>query len=143
MMDGYQPIYDAVRSRISGGDIGRAVESALREANLSHYADMASRAAQEAASEHMRPSVLFRPTLAADGNMWMALLGGNLQEGVAGFGETPAKAMYAFDDAFWREQTPRAIQLAKATTHAETGSVGTPEGVHQNPAQQEQANDRR
>lgn len=116
MSDSYQPIYDAVRSRIGNADVGGAVESAIREANLSHYADMASRAAQEAAAEHARPSVLFKPQLMADGNMWCALLGEDLQSGVAGFGETPAKAMYAFDDAFWKEQTPTAIRLAKATS---------------------------
>jgi hypothetical protein len=32
--------------------------------------------------------------------MWCALFGDNLQEGVVGFGETPAKAMYAFDTAW-------------------------------------------
>lgn len=48
----------------------------------------------------MRPCVVFKPTLSLDGNMWCALFGDNLQEGVAGFGETPSKAMYAFDAAW-------------------------------------------
>ena len=65
-----------------------------------HAADMAKISWQEAAWEYQRPSVVFRPTLSKDGNMWCALLGDNLQEGVAGFGETPAKAMYAFDTAW-------------------------------------------
>lgn len=114
MSDAYQAIYDATRSRISNGDIGGAVEAAVREANLSHYADMASRCAQEAAGEHMRPSVLFRPTLSADGDQWCALLGDDLQSGVAGFGNTPGAAMWAFDRAFLTEKTPVAIRLAKA-----------------------------
>lgn len=113
-MDAYQATYDAVRSKISGGDIGSAVERAMRDANLSHYADMASRSAQEAASEHMRPSVLFKPTLSADGTLWCALLGENLQEGVAGFGETPGKAMADFDNAFWTAKTPKAARAALA-----------------------------
>lgn len=33
-MDTYQPIYDAVRSRLSNGDIGAAIESALRSENI-------------------------------------------------------------------------------------------------------------
>lgn len=55
---------------------------------------------QEAAYEQMRPSVVFKPALARDGDMWCALFGDNLQEGVAGFGESPAKAMWAFDTAW-------------------------------------------
>ena len=50
----------------------------------------------------------------ADGDQWCALLGDNLQEGVAGFGETPDKAMAAFDMAFWKERTPSAIRAAAA-----------------------------
>jgi len=63
-------------------------------------ADTAKAAWQEAAWEYQRPSVVFKPTLSKDGNMWCALLGENLQEGVAGFGATPAKAMWSFDQAW-------------------------------------------
>lgn len=48
------------------------------------------------------PHVLYKPALFPDGNMWCALLGDDLMVGVAGFGETPAKAMAAFDKA-WHE----------------------------------------
>ena len=37
-------------------------------------------------------------TLSKDGNKWCWLLGENLQEGVAGFGDTPMKAAYDFCD---------------------------------------------
>ena len=77
---------------------------------ISHEAMMAGQAWQCAAYSFERPSVLFRPTLSVDGNMWCALLGDNLQAGLAGFGETPAKAMYAFDEAFLKERTPAAIR---------------------------------
>lgn len=100
MNDSYQAIYDAVRSRISGGDVGHAVQTALRDANLSHYAEMAMRSVQDVASEYMRPSVMMRPSLSIDGNMWCALYGDNLQDGVAGFGESPVKAMWDFDTAW-------------------------------------------
>lgn len=96
-MDSYQAIYDAVRSKISGGNIGDAVDSAIRDANLSHYVDMATRAVQIAAAEYERPSVQFRPSLSIDGDQWCALYGDNLQDGVAGFGDSPANAMWDFD----------------------------------------------
>jgi len=46
------------------------------------------------------PSTHFRPRLFPDGNMWCALYGENLQEGLAGFGKTPEGAMADFDHNF-------------------------------------------
>lgn len=97
MSDSYQPIYDAVCSRICNGDIGQAVENALSSCNLSHYAQMVANSAVEAASEYARPSSVYRPQLTKDGNQWCAVYGENLQEGVAGFGDTPDAAMRNFD----------------------------------------------
>lgn len=51
----------------------------------------------ENAVERSRPSAIFRPTLGKDGNMWCALYGSNLMEGVSGFGESPDLAMHDFD----------------------------------------------
>ncbi len=99
-MSEYQPIYDAVRSRISNGDIGAAVENTLRELNLSFYASNAAANVQYTEEERQRPSVLFRPSLSIDGNQWCALYGDNLQDGVAGFGNTPDEAMRKFDIAW-------------------------------------------
>jgi hypothetical protein len=103
-MDAYQPIYDAVRSRISNGDIGSAVESALRDASLGHYVERATAAIAEdacrAAEAYAAPSAVYRPALKMDGSQWCALYGKNLQEGVAGFGDTPAAAMRDFDKAW-------------------------------------------
>lgn len=115
MADTYQAIYDAVRSRISNGDVGRAVSEAARHAfDISHTVAMLHQEFSIAAYEMARPSVLFRPLLSADGTKWCALLGDNLQEGIAGFGDTPAEAMAAFDKAFNSERTPAAIRAAKA-----------------------------
>jgi hypothetical protein len=50
----------------------------------------------------VRPSVLFRPTITKDGNAWIALLGPDIQVGVAGCGDTPEDAMLAFDDAWYK-----------------------------------------
>lgn len=102
MPDTYQAVYDAVRSKISGGDVGSAVESAIRNMNLSHYAQMAGVAAEEAAYEYMRPSVIYRPTLSQDGNNWCALYGENIQTGCVGFGTSVSKAMQDFD-INWRK----------------------------------------
>jgi hypothetical protein len=58
----------------------------------------------ELANDQKRPSILFKPKLAPDGNMWIALYGENLQEGIAGCGETPEKAMINFDINFLNQK---------------------------------------
>ncbi|MBK7814803.1 MAG: hypothetical protein IPJ52_11040 [Rhodocyclaceae bacterium] len=58
-----------------------------------------------AAAEQERPCVLFRPKVFIDGGSWCALYGENLQEGVAGFGASPAEATVAFD-AEWHRKLP-------------------------------------
>lgn len=100
-MDTYQAVYDAVRSRISNADIGAAVESVMREASIGHYAMMAGERIRETLSEYERPSAVYRPKLTRDGTQWCALFGDDLQSGVAGFGDSPAKAMSAFDAAWY------------------------------------------
>ena len=97
MSDTYQPIFDAVRSKLSNADIGSAVENAIRDCNLSHYFQIAASTFSESALELQRPSVLYRPALAIDGNMWEAMYGVNPMEGVCGYGESPAAAMLDFD----------------------------------------------
>lgn len=110
MSDNYQAVYDAVRSRMGNCDVGDAIGAAVREANLSHYvataASVVSDAAYLALSEQIRPSVLYRPALSIDGNQWSALYGANLQDGVCGFGDSPEKAMVAFDKE-WVASLPR------------------------------------
>lgn len=96
-MNEYQAIYDAVRSRITNADVGSAVESAFREANISHFAAMAAESIRGVTFEYLRPSVLYRPALALDGDKWCALYGPDIQVGVSGFGDSPADAMLDFD----------------------------------------------
>lgn len=57
-------------------------------------------AALDARREAERPCMLWRPALVIDGNKWCALYGDNPQDGVAGFGDTPATAMADFDRAW-------------------------------------------
>lgn len=70
---------------------------------IAHAAQMAGEEWRFSGAQMSRPSVLFRPGLSIDGNQWCALYGDNLQDGVAGFGDSPAEAMYAFDAA-WNEK---------------------------------------
>jgi len=44
-----------------------------------------------------RPSYIHKPKLNIDGNMWCALYGDDLQNGVAGFGKSPEEAYQDFD----------------------------------------------
>lgn len=103
-MNDYQAIYDAVRSRMGNCDVGAAIEQAMRDANLSHHVECAAAAiaydAGCAAADYRRPSAIYRPAISIDGNQWCALYGANLQDGVAGFGDSPADAMRDFDKAW-------------------------------------------
>ncbi|WP_157864188.1 hypothetical protein [Gluconacetobacter diazotrophicus] len=59
-----------------------------------------------------RPHIAFKPTITVDGDKWCALYGENLQEGISGFGDTPAQACAAFDKA-WRESLTPAASVAR------------------------------
>lgn len=53
------------------------------------------------------PFTRLRPAIFPDGDHWCALYGSNLQEGVAGFGKSPAEAEQAFNAA-WGAALPPA-----------------------------------
>lgn len=111
-MSDYQAIYDAVRSRISGGNIGEAVSDVARNAfDISWQMDAIKTEFTAAAQEMQRPSVLFKPTLIQDGAAWLAILG-DLPTGVVGVGETPAAAMADFD-AVWLKPSLKGQQHDK------------------------------
>lgn len=50
--------------------------------------------------EKERPSNIYRPDIFRDGDQWCALMGRNIEDGVAGFGPTPEQAYFAFDRAW-------------------------------------------
>ena len=52
---------------------------------------------QAAASKYEKPSAVYKPRIFMDGDVYCALYGDNIQDGCAGFGKTPADAMWAFD----------------------------------------------
>jgi len=60
------------------------------------------------ALELRRPSLMFQPKIALDGNQWCVLLGDNIQEGVCGFGDTPELAFLDFDRAFHSNEETRS-----------------------------------
>lgn len=99
MSDNYQAVYDAVRSKISWPDAERIMRDAF---DISWPVEHIKQEFMNAAFELQRPCVIFKPDLYPDGNMWCALFGADLATGVAGFGDTPANAMYDFDKR-WRE----------------------------------------
>lgn len=76
---------------------------------LSYYAAMAGNAIVEATGEYNRPSAVWRPKLTIDGDQWCALYGNDLEEGVAGFGDSPEAAMRAFDVAWYTKLIPSGI----------------------------------
>lgn len=120
MSDSYQAIYDAVRSRISNGDIGQAVHDVCwQHFDMSHVRAMAQEQIYAVGFEMMRPSVLWRPTIVPDGTKWSALYGENLMEGVCGFGNTPEEAMADFDNNWWKQKTPVAIRLERKIAEEE------------------------
>jgi hypothetical protein len=95
-MDSYQPIFDAIRSRIEHVDIGSVVQNIITQ-EFSLCAREVGMSFAEVANEYMRPCVLLRPRLSIDGDLWCALYGDNIQDGVAGFGKSPSDAMHDFD----------------------------------------------
>jgi hypothetical protein len=80
----------------------------MTEQEIAHAAwrvgQSAEALAQEISSYHATWFSVLRPRLFKDGNSWCALLGENLQEGVCGFGPTPAKALTAFEIAMCNER---------------------------------------
>lgn len=113
MSDSYQPIYDAVRSRISGGNIADAVQRVAYEAfDISHMKALMQEQFLCAAYEMQRPSAIYRPSIGMDGSKWCALYGEDLMHGVCGFGDTPAEAMADFDQNWLKQRTSAAVKSA-------------------------------
>lgn len=89
---------------MSMAEIREAADRRMRQADE----DIVRRLTKEHLQHQMRPSTIHRPRLTADGTSWCALYGENLQEGVAGFGDTPEAAYRDFDRAWTEDLTPKA-----------------------------------
>ncbi len=80
-----------------------------------------------AIADRVAPHVVLRAKVYPDGDKWCCLYGDNLQDGVAGFGDTPAKAANDFDtmwlhgaNAVFAPKTPSprtTFSLAASFTH--------------------------
>ncbi len=68
---------------------------------ISHAALMVQHSIQQAISEYGEPSAIYKPKVFPDGNRWCALYGDNIQEGVCGFGDTPAAAIIDFNHCWY------------------------------------------
>lgn len=100
-------------NRITGAFESAADRIVQEVTNAASFAfDQMKCRAMEAAAEHDRPSIMLSPALSRDGNRWIALYGENLQDGVAGFGDSPALAFSDFDRA-WTAKLPAPRTLAK------------------------------
>jgi len=99
-MDNYQAIYDAVRSKMGYIDPSYLYDRIVR---CWDFSQQMSAMLQIIEYETIRPSVLMHPKISIDGNQWCALYGENLQDGVAGFGDSPAKAMEDFDKSWYKD----------------------------------------
>lgn len=84
--------------------------------------DLQHEGAQMAAS----PAFHLRPRLSIDGNKWSALYGENLQDGVAGFGDSPAEAYADFDRIWFEKLSSRPTESAKCAGCGGTGRVTYP-----------------
>ena len=110
MGDTYQPIYDAIRSRIGGGNIGDAVRDAAHESfdisfAVSFLRDHIAQVVSEIRDEQVRPSVLFRPSLTRNGDRWHAKYGDDSCRSCSGSGDSPDEAIRAFDAAWVKKET--------------------------------------
>lgn len=65
---------------------------------------LAAQAAIQAWDDANRPSILLKLKLYIDGDQWCALFGSDIQDGLAGFGETPNMAMLDFDKNYYSQK---------------------------------------
>lgn len=80
----------------------------MTDPNIAHAAWQVGNAAEVLANQiagyHATWFSVLKPAVYKDGSMWCALYGDDLQVGISGFGETPAKALLAFEAAMCSER---------------------------------------
>jgi len=64
-----------------------------------------SRMSAAVEAEEMNLMAILKPRIFIDGDYWCVLYGENLVEGIAGFGDTPRKAVWDFNKA-WDKTIP-------------------------------------
>ncbi len=75
------------------------VESSQRQ----HHEEMKHQDVMAGVVEQLEYTLfgMLKPTICRDGNQWCVLYGKDLQEGIAGFGDTPYEAVLDWNSA-WR-----------------------------------------
>lgn len=96
MSDAYQAVYDAVRSKLHGFNPNEAIRDAVN-VDAGWAIEHVKAEFCAAAVAMQEACAIYRPSLSIDGNQWCALYGNNIQDGVAGFGDSPALAMQDFN----------------------------------------------
>jgi hypothetical protein len=106
MSDNYQAVYDAVRSKFGYFNSDLLLDAIRGQFDISCAIN---RLEQDVRAWVNDVAVWFRPKLYIDGNMWCALYGDNLQDGVAGFGDSPSSAMVDFNKNWYAKikETPQ------------------------------------
>lgn len=79
----------------------------MTDAYIKQMHEAAAEQAFYAAQDSRRPSMMLRPRLSIDGDKWCALHGEDLQNGVAGFGDSPAEAYIDFDAQWTHKLDPK------------------------------------
>ena len=85
-------------------DIQRTVTAAMEQTDLYYAAHPGS------------PSAVRRPRLSIRGDLWIALLGPSVEEGILGIGATVEAALRAFDVQYLAALRP-PIRTVKSRTH--------------------------
>lgn len=104
-MSNFDAVYGAA-IQCFRGDYSSIFERAVSEAFSSEWWRVQQEFANAAVSAQ-EPHVLMRPRVFVDGDKWCALYGDNLQDGVAGFGESPAEAAANFSAAWYKKLPSR------------------------------------
>lgn len=78
----------------------------LQSANLRYSREL------DLTYELMRPFRMMKTTIGLDGNKWCVLYGENIQNGVAGFGDSPDEASREFDKAWYAKLAPVPPMIA-------------------------------
>jgi len=70
--------------------------------------------------DRLPPHIIYQSDISIDGDCWSVLWGMNIQDGVAGFGKSPAAAMAEFDKA-WYARLPDAQKMETPKVHVPAG----------------------
>ena len=79
---------------------------------MSDYETLIAQSRHNAAieAEEMNLAALLKPRIFIDGDKWCVLYGESVQDGVAGFGESPRLAVYAFNKAWGTKLEPSDVE---------------------------------